>query len=250
MRLRYVLGLLLLIPLADALLLVVVAGYIGAAATIALVVLTALVGMLLVRAEGRHTLRRLQRKAARGQPPTDELMDGALLIAAGAFLLTPGLVTDAIGILISIPITRYPIRELLKRYVVVPYLDREMDGFVTGGVWTHGFPDPDEFEGNQFGGHQFGGSEGPGASEGGAGIGFGRERFDEEIGGFDAGDRTKRTDGNDIVDVDFDVDSDDGGAGTGDDTAEAGDGKVEPDDGTTPSDDGGDDEDARDVRRR
>ncbi|AUX08866.1 phage T7 F exclusion suppressor FxsA [Halalkaliarchaeum desulfuricum] len=233
MRLRYVLGLLLLIPLADALLLVVVAGYIGAPATIALVVLTALVGMLLVRAEGRHTLRRLQRKAARGEPPTDELMDGALLIAAGAFLLTPGLVTDAIGILISIPITRYPIREVLKRYVVVPYLDREMDGFVTGGVWTHGFPDPDEFEGSQFGGSQFdgsqfGGTDGPGTDETGAGVGFGRERFDEEFGGFDADDRRDTADGNDVVDVDFEVDRDD---------------ETEENDDT-------EDDDARDVPRR
>ncbi|UWG49945.1 Protein affecting phage T7 exclusion by the F plasmid [Halalkaliarchaeum sp. AArc-CO] len=209
MRLRYVLGLLLLIPLADALLLVVVAGYIGAAATIALVVLTALVGMLLVRAEGRHTLRRLQRKAARGEPPTDELMDGALLIAAGAFLLTPGLVTDAIGILISIPITRYPIREVLKRYVVVPYLDREMDGFVTGGVWTHGFPDPDEFEGSQFGRGRFDGADGPGGP--GAGVGFGRERFDEdqEFGGDDTRTGPEKGDGNDVVDVDFEVERDD-----------------------------------------
>ena len=238
MRLRYVLGLLLLIPLADALLLVVVAGYIGAAATIALVVLTALVGMLLVRAEGRHTLRRLQRKAARGEPPTDELMDGALLIAAGAFLLTPGLVTDAIGILISIPITRYPIREVLKRYIVVPYLDREMDGFVTGGVWTHGFPDPDEFDGSQFEGSQFDGADSPGGP--GAGVGFGRERFDEEFGETDAGNRTEKTDGNDVVDVDFEVDRDDDSVGNGDGTAENGD--------TTSEDD--EDEDARDVPRR
>lgn len=239
MRLRYVLGLLLLIPLADALFLVIVAGYIGAAATVALVVLTALIGMLLVRAEGRHTLRRIQRKAARGDPPTDELLDGALLIAAGAFLLTPGLVTDAIGILISIPLTRYPIRETIKRFVVVPYLDREMDGFVTGGVWTHGFPDPDEFDGDQFDGSQFGesGFDGAGGGENagpGAGVGFGGGRFDQEFGGVGAGDRAGQPDGDDVVDVDFDVDEDD------DATSEESDGTSEDDE----------DEDARDVPRR
>lgn len=140
MRLRYVIPALLLIPLSDALLLVVVAGFLGWQATVALVVLTGLVGMLLVRAEGRHTLRRIQHKAARAEPPTDELLDGALLIAAGAFLLTPGVVTDALGFLLAIPLSRYPIRAALKRFVVVPTLDKKTDGFVTGTVWTSGFP--------------------------------------------------------------------------------------------------------------
>ncbi|WP_197409695.1 FxsA family protein [Haloferax profundi] len=140
MRTRTLLALLLLIPLSDALLLVVVAQYIDLVPTVALVVLTGLVGMLLVRAEGRHTLRNLQTKFARGDLPTNELMDGGLLIAAGAFLLTPGLVTDTIGFLIAIPVTRYPIREVLKRVVVKPYLDKQAGGFVTGDVWTAGFP--------------------------------------------------------------------------------------------------------------
>lgn len=131
---------LLLIPLADILLLVWVAGRIGAVATVALVVLTALIGLLLVRAEGRHTLRRLQRRAAAGEVPTDELLDGALLIAAGAFLLTPGLVTDLVGLLLVIPITRVPLRVAAKRWLVVPLLDRGSGGFVTGRVYTAGYP--------------------------------------------------------------------------------------------------------------
>jgi UPF0716 protein FxsA len=138
--LRWVLAGLLLIPLADILLLVWVAGRIGAAATVALVVLTALIGMLLVRAEGRHTLRKLQRRAAAGEVPTDELLDGALLIAAGAFLLTPGLVTDAVGLLLVVPLTRLPLRAALRRWVVVPMLDNQTGGFVTGRVYTAGAP--------------------------------------------------------------------------------------------------------------
>jgi UPF0716 protein FxsA len=139
-RTRWIIASLLLIPLADALFLVVVSDFIGWQATVALVVLTGLVGMLLVRAESRHTIRTLQRKVETGELPTNELMDGGLLIAAGAFLLTPGLVTDTIGFLVAIPVTRYPIREVLKRYVVKPYLDKRMDGFVSGTVWTAGFP--------------------------------------------------------------------------------------------------------------
>jgi UPF0716 protein FxsA len=147
MRTRYALLLVLLVPLLDALLLVVVADRVGWEVTVLLVVLTGLLGMLLVRAEGRHTLRRLQQKFATGDLPTDELLDGAFLIAAGAFLLTPGLVTDAIGFAFAFPLTRYPIREVLKRYVVTPYLDRQTGGLGTGVVWTSGFPeDGDTFD--------------------------------------------------------------------------------------------------------
>lgn len=132
---------LLLIPLADIALLVVVAGSIGWVPTVALVVLTALLGMLFVRAEGRHTLRRIQQSLAQGDLPTDQVVDGGLLIAAGAFLLTPGLVTDAVGFLLAFPISRVPIRILLKRYVITPAIDRRTGGFATGRIYMGGFPD-------------------------------------------------------------------------------------------------------------
>ena len=140
-------GLLLLIPLIDALLLVVATAYLGWQLVVLLVVLTALVGLLLVRVEGRHTLARIQRKVARGEAPTDEVIDGGLLIAAGAFLLTPGLVTDAVGFQIVLPLTRYPIRVALKKWVITPYADEKTGGFATGNVYIGGFPGdgvPDE----------------------------------------------------------------------------------------------------------
>lgn len=135
-----IIGVLLLIPLLDMLLLVVLSGMLGWQLIVLLVVLTALVGMFLVRAEGRHTLAKIQRKAAQGQAPTDELLDGALLLVAGAFLLTPGLVTDAVGFLLVLPFTRYPIRLAVKKWVVVPYADAKSRGFVTGNVYIDGFP--------------------------------------------------------------------------------------------------------------
>jgi len=135
---------LLLIPLLDALFLIYVAlELLGAVETVLLVVLTALVGMLLVRAEGRRTMAKIQRSLAKGEPPTDALLDGGLLIAAGAFLLTPGLVTDAVGLLLALPPTRALIRMALKRWVVTPYVDEKTGGFATGNVYTFGFPDGD-----------------------------------------------------------------------------------------------------------
>lgn len=156
--LRWILAL-LVIPFLDAVLLGILVTQFNALTwplMVLLVVLTGLVGMLLVRAEGRRTIRKIQRSLAQGKPPTNELLDGGLLIASGAFLLTPGLVTDLIGFLLVIPLTRIPIRAVLKRYVIVPYMDKKADGFVSGNVWTFGFPDE--------------GQRGPSATDGGAGA--------------------------------------------------------------------------------
>ncbi|MFC7324549.1 FxsA family protein [Halorubrum rutilum] len=215
MRPRTLLALLLVVPLVDALFLIVVATRLGWAVTVALVVLTAVLGMLLLRAEGRATLARVQRKLARGEPPTDELLDGGLLIAAGAFLLTPGLVTDAVGFLLALPLSRVPIRMALKKYVVVPYLDGESGGFASGNVYIGGFPGGDgggagfTMGGGGFGGDGFDGPAGddpddfPGA--GGAG-GSGGATDGGSGGSGDGGDRFDDPDrADDVVDVDFTV---------------------------------------------
>ncbi|MFB6233373.1 MAG: FxsA family protein [Haloarculaceae archaeon] len=205
MRTRSLLGLLLLIPLVDAFVLVAIVswGVLTALQTVALVVLTGLVGMLLVRAEGRNTLVRFQRKAASGSVPTDELVDGGLLIAAGAFLLTPGLVTDLIGLLLVVPPTRYPIRIAVKRWVIVPYLDSKTGGFASGNVWTFGFPDDVDFdgEGNPVGGDPFSGG-GNGGSDSGGGRGSDGDRGG---GGGRGGDDAAGEQGgdDDVVDVDY-----------------------------------------------
>jgi UPF0716 protein FxsA len=138
-----VIAVLLLIPLLDVMLLAALIGVVGWQLVVLAVVLTALVGMLLVRAEGRHTMRKIQRKTAQGELPADELLDGALLLVAGVALLTPGLVTDLVGFLLVLPPTRYPIRLAVKKWVAVPYADAKSRGFVTGNVYIGGFPDED-----------------------------------------------------------------------------------------------------------
>ncbi|ELZ35540.1 FxsA family protein [Halorubrum tebenquichense] len=196
MRPRTLLALLLVVPLVDALFLIVVATRLGWPATVALVVLTAVLGMLLLRAEGRATLARIQRKLARGAPPTDELLDGGLLIAAGAFLLTPGLVTDAVGFLLALPLSRVPIRLALKKYVVVPYIEKETDGFLSGNVYIGGFPNDGEGGFSMGGGFPGGGPDGgPDGFAGGDGDGG-------AAGGADSGGAAAD---DDVVDVDFTV---------------------------------------------
>lgn len=137
---------LLVVPLVDIAVLLWLGSIFGWVEIVLLTVLTALLGTLLVRAEGRRTIRKIQRQLGEGTPPTDGLVDGGLLIAAGAFLLTPGVVTDAIGFLLVVPLTRIPVRVALKRYVIVPKLDEKSGGFASGNVYTFGFPDPEGTE--------------------------------------------------------------------------------------------------------
>ncbi|MEF8786845.1 MAG: FxsA family protein [Haloarculaceae archaeon] len=170
-----IIGVLLLIPLLEMLLLVVLSTYIGWQVVVLLVVLTALVGMLLVRAQGRQTLRKIQQKTARGELPADELLDGALLLVSGAFLLTPGLVTDVIGFLLVIPFTRYPIRLAVKKWVVVPYADAKSRGFVTGNVYIDGFPSEEGAAGVQ-------GGPGPGPGPSGDTYDMDEDSYDVDDG--------------------------------------------------------------------
>lgn len=136
---------LLLIPLLDVMVLVLLAtSVLSPLLVVAIVVLTAFLGLLLVRAEGRRTLAKLQRKVGQGEVPTDELLDGALLLVAGAFFLTPGLVTDFLGLMLALPPTRYPVRMAVRKYVVTPYVDARTEGFATGNVYVGGFPEPGE----------------------------------------------------------------------------------------------------------
>lgn len=211
---RRYLAALLLIPLLDAAVMVGLVAVVGAELVVLAVVLTALVGMLLVRAEGRHTLRQLQVKLAEGTLPTDELTDGGLLLIAGAFLLTPGLVTDAVGLLLVLPPTRYPIRTALLRWVIRPYLERRTGGFASGNVYVGGFPGSDGdasgaggFVGGGPGGPGGpGGSGGPGASGGGAdGGGSGPEgsRGGDDVT-IDLGDDDYTVEGGTSVDIDGD----------------------------------------------
>jgi len=103
-------------PLAELYVLIQVGGEIGALPTILLSILTAIIGTYLVRAQGFAVLRRIQEVLARDEIPALEMLDGALLLAAGLLLLVPGFLTDAIGFALLVP----PLRQLvIRRYVQV-----------------------------------------------------------------------------------------------------------------------------------
>ncbi len=98
-----------LIPLIEMVILIEVGGMIGPLATVGLVVLTAVVGVWLLRLEGTATLFRVQEKLNRGEIPETELLEGIMLLFGGALLLTPGFATDAAGFICLLPGLRRPI---------------------------------------------------------------------------------------------------------------------------------------------
>jgi len=113
------LALFIVVPLVEIYLLVKVGSLIGPLPTIALVVFTAVLGTLLLRAQGLATLRRVQASFAAGQVPALEMMEGVVLLLCGVLLLTPGFFTDTLGFLCLItPLRRGLIMAVIKRFSV------------------------------------------------------------------------------------------------------------------------------------
>ena len=106
-----------LVPIVEMWILIEVGGWIGALPTIALVVLTATLGLSLLKRQGLSTLLSARRKMDEGSIPASELVSGVMIAVGGALLLTPGFVTDAIGFALLIPQTRqWLLFKLIDRY--------------------------------------------------------------------------------------------------------------------------------------
>ena len=93
----------LIVPVIEIFLLIQVGQVIGALWTVVLVVLTAVIGVRLLKIQGLSTLMRAQDKMQTGVMPAQEMLEGIGLILAGAFLLTPGFFTDTVGFLLLFP---------------------------------------------------------------------------------------------------------------------------------------------------
>jgi UPF0716 protein FxsA len=96
----------IIIPIIEIALLIQVSDVIGGFATIALVVLTAIVGAKMVKQQGMGALQNVQVQMAQGQMPAKELFTGICVIIAGVLLLTPGIMTDVFGLLLLTPAIR------------------------------------------------------------------------------------------------------------------------------------------------
>jgi len=122
----------LLVPVAEIWLLIEIGGVIGIGWTLATIVATALAGAWLVRTQGIAILGRIQREMAVGRVPTGDMLEGLMLLVAGAVLLTPGFFTDAIGFALLIP----ALRKLLSRWVMTQAAVRVHTQYTAAGGRT------------------------------------------------------------------------------------------------------------------
>jgi UPF0716 protein FxsA len=107
----------LVVPLVELAVIIQVGQWLGVADTIVLLVLMSIAGAWLAKREGLAVLRRIQRQLERQRMPGAELLDAALILLAGALLLTPGFVTDTVGLLLLLPPVRVALRRALRRYL-------------------------------------------------------------------------------------------------------------------------------------
>jgi UPF0716 protein FxsA len=110
----------ILIPPIEIGLFIAVGGRIGLLATMAIVLLTAVIGATLVSRQGRGILSSIQTEFAAGRFPARSLAHGAMILVAGAVLLTPGFLTDAIGFSLLSP----QVREVLRQWGVRRWSNR------------------------------------------------------------------------------------------------------------------------------
>ena len=114
------------VPIVEIYVIIQVGQAIGALWTVALLIADSIVGTMLMKSQGRAAWRRFQLALAEGRVPAREVVDGALVIFGGAFLITPGFITDIIGILLLLP----PTRALFRRLVTRMFIRGSVIGFV------------------------------------------------------------------------------------------------------------------------
>lgn len=102
------------IPVAELYLLIMVGARIGFLPTIGLIVFTGILGASLARQQGLSTLAKIQSELKNGRPPTDKLIEGAMIVVGGIVLITPGILTDLFGFALMVPKFRKGIAASLK----------------------------------------------------------------------------------------------------------------------------------------
>lgn len=144
MALPLLFAIFIVVPLAELYLLIQVGQAIGVLPTIALLLADSVLGTVLLRSQGRQTWRRFNDALAAGRPPAKEVLDGALVIFGGAFLITPGFLTDIIGLVLLLP----PTRAILRRALVRNFANRTLARVVgRAGRPRTSRPDRDDVDG-------------------------------------------------------------------------------------------------------
>jgi UPF0716 protein FxsA len=107
----------IVIPIVELWVIIRVGIVIGFLPTLALLILVSVAGTMLMKQQGLATWRRLQQALERGEMPTKEVTDGALILLGGALLLTPGFVTDIVGLFLLFPVTRALVKGAVRTWL-------------------------------------------------------------------------------------------------------------------------------------
>ena len=106
-----------ILPALELAILIRVGANIGASNTILIIILTGVAGAYLARIQGFTVLRNIQKNLEKGNMPTEEMLDGLMIFCGGVVLLTPGFLTDAMGFLLLIPMTRSLIKYWARKKI-------------------------------------------------------------------------------------------------------------------------------------
>ena len=109
------LALFILVPIIELILLIEIGKVIGTLNTVLLVIFTGVAGATLAKLEGSRVWQQTQKELADFQVPADRLIDGLLILIGGILLLTPGVLTDVLGLALIIPISRQPFKRAVKK---------------------------------------------------------------------------------------------------------------------------------------
>ena len=111
---RRLLILFILVPLIELYILIKIGAHLGAFQTVALVVFTALFGIVITRVEGLMKLQQIKQSFSQGIVPAEEMVDGVLIVVAGILLIIPGVLTDLFALALLIPYTRTIFKRWLR----------------------------------------------------------------------------------------------------------------------------------------
>lgn len=107
----------IIVPIIEISLLIEVGSRIGTANTIMILLLTALIGIYMVKLVGLGVMRRMQQNMNEGVSPAEEMVNGMMLLLAGVLFIIPGFFTDAVGLLMVIPFSRNLIKKIARRMI-------------------------------------------------------------------------------------------------------------------------------------
>ena len=135
-----------IVPLIELTLLIKIGTVFGVFHTVALVLITGVIGAWLARDQGLRVIGELQATLGSGKIPTNQIIEGALVLVSAVLLVTPGVITDIIGFLFVIPYTRKIVRDMFKRYFADKIREGAYSGAPPGGSWfyyrSYGAPPP------------------------------------------------------------------------------------------------------------